>query len=435
MSKRLITELLKETEAQVLQRFTDLPNAVVSNHQHYVFVPGSRADRALLVAHADTVNTKKGGITAVNPVWQGDICLRDDAEILGGRGYGGGVLGGDDRAGCAALVALWNGEHSLLVTTGEERGCIGAAAAANEIPKLLQEHSFCVEFDRLGKQQAVFYDISTDEFEAYVLKSLGAEWDQYIGSYTDVRKICPVIKRCGVNVSIGYTRQHTANEAIYYPAWLQTVTDARRWLTEKLETFELKVEPAKSYHPLGMLASAEKRWSRWWDEYNEEYKRAHPQEGKATASGSSTNGRKMSKNAVKKARKQILRLRKKAQITEREAHMALLKLGLDPLEYGIMSGVAVSQTQSRAVVPVKAVEAVTVMCYHTCRTCVSSRLRPTGTWVHKRPEKKGAAASSVGHRGAYGCTMSYECLCPKHSTVTAVEVDATSEWWCPARLQ
>ena len=434
MSKKLITTMLKATEGEVLQRFADLPNAVVSKTRDYVFVPGSREDRVLLVAHADTVDRPMNKTGRVDPVWHGDICIRSDAEILCGAQYGSGVLGGDDRAGCAALIALWNGEHSLLVTTGEEKGCIGAAVAAREIDKLLSEHRFFIEFDRLGHKQAVFYDVSTKLFEEYVLQSLGDGWHEHQGSYTDIRKICPAAGRCGVNLSIGYTRQHSANEAIYYPAWLNTVVTVKQWLeTPDLPMYVLPKRkpiehgPYPGFRTGSMLASAEARWSRWWDEWNNDFEKKEQQRA-AQQKG------KISKNAVKKARKNILRLFHKSKISESEARMALLKIGVDPLEHGIVGPLITPPPTpaSKALVRTSLEPLPTsVLCYHSCVHCSRDKGDGSaGTWCHKRLDKRGGGRVT----SKYGCDLIYDALCPVHSVQSQAVVDRTSEWWQPTRV-
>lgn len=102
---------------EVLEKFRTLYDARYYEYQDYpscVYVPGKRKDRVLLVAHADTVFGLRGKHKVI---LDGDIYRSGD--------YDEGI-GADDRAGCAILWLLKDSGHSLLVTNGEEIGCVGS---------------------------------------------------------------------------------------------------------------------------------------------------------------------------------------------------------------------------------------------------------------------------------------------------------------------
>ncbi len=101
----------------VFDRFLEIPDAIYRGEglERFLYVRGSRSNKVLLVAHADTywdheyvydlgpthkIKIEDGNITAVN-------------DEFG--------LGADDRAGCAMLRLLKDLGHSLLVTNGEEQ--------------------------------------------------------------------------------------------------------------------------------------------------------------------------------------------------------------------------------------------------------------------------------------------------------------------------
>ena len=51
-----------ESSVEILERFASLPNAIYHNDSqkcNFVYVPGNRQDRALLIAHCDTVWDKE----------------------------------------------------------------------------------------------------------------------------------------------------------------------------------------------------------------------------------------------------------------------------------------------------------------------------------------------------------------------------------------
>ncbi|MDX2194327.1 MAG: M28 family peptidase [Gemmatimonadales bacterium] len=206
----------------VLARFATLPGAIArgTTPRRFVLVPGTRSDRVLLVAHADTVwDDPDAGHHVPTEL---DI---EDGVI---RATTGG-LGADDRAGCAILWLLRHLGHSLLVTDGEERGRLGAQQlmADPALAELVNTHHFAVQFDRRGRRDFKCYDVGTDEFRAYVAGQTGyTEPDRR--SFTDICTLCGVIP--GVNLSVGYSNEHTDEEKLVVRHWRHTLALARRWL-------------------------------------------------------------------------------------------------------------------------------------------------------------------------------------------------------------
>lgn len=231
-------EWLVLSEAEVFGRFAALPGAVSDGEGpgRFVFVPGTRSDRVLLVAHADT----HWGDAGITPA-----CLHSDelGPILhstqAGRPDGIGI-GADDRAGCAALWELRGLGHSLLITGGEEDGCVAARRLAGSdrwSREIGGTHGFAVELDREGRDDAVFYDIATEAFARYVQDRTG--YVARLGTSTDIRHICRTF--CGVNLSVGYRRQHHADELLSVRHWEATVAVVGRWLSaEGLPGFPLE---------------------------------------------------------------------------------------------------------------------------------------------------------------------------------------------------
>ncbi len=197
----------------------------------FVYVPGSRPDRVLLVAHADTV-------------WQGSnaeqaVCF-EGGVFLSRNGITG--TGADDRSGCAILWMLRSSGHSLLITDGEERGQRGAQALArnDELLREINAHSFMVEFDRRGKCDCKYYNIPvTDQFKEYIAMNTGFI-EAGRSSSTDITTLCRSV--CGVNLSTGYYNEHTADEFLVFDEWFNTLQTAARWLGESsIPRFEVKL--------------------------------------------------------------------------------------------------------------------------------------------------------------------------------------------------
>lgn len=264
--KALLSRFLTYTESEVLDLFAALPSAIRSGSD-YVYIPGTRTDRILLVSHADTVNQRVYGVqntpaTQPNPpniTWMGDVCSlvkfwRDDKEnkkVYDSSNWGKEchALGADDRAGCAMLWQLKDMGHSVLITTGEESGLHGARAAARILKDELKRHAFAVEVDRRGDRQCVFYDIATEAFKSYVVGMMSefdaeeTDWFEALGSSTDIKHICDEIRICGVNLSAGYVGEHGGTEMLFLGAWQHTRDALKKFLKMEHGFYVLPPKP------------------------------------------------------------------------------------------------------------------------------------------------------------------------------------------------
>ena len=107
----------------------------------------------------------------------------------------------------AIFKILANGHRPhVLFTTNEEIGGLGAQSAAKQ---LMPDVNFVIELDRRGQDDSVFYDLDNPEFEAYI-NSYGFVTD--FGSFSDICYLCPKWGVAGVNLSIGYDKEHTKAE-------------------------------------------------------------------------------------------------------------------------------------------------------------------------------------------------------------------------------
>ena len=222
-------KLLKEFLAlphhceDVLETFADLPGAVRKSGgfgEGFVYIPAARPNAVLLVAHADTVGEYYDGIELV----EDDLTIRNRY----------GILGADDRAGCAMLWMLRNLGHGLLVTDGEECGGIGSNFLIRCFPELYDEinrrYQFMLQIDRRGSADFKCYGVGTEEFRAYVGQRTGfSEPDR--SRHTDIVYLCRDI--CGANLSCGYYNEHTASEYLVKSEWFGTLQLLRAWLAEE----------------------------------------------------------------------------------------------------------------------------------------------------------------------------------------------------------
>ena len=244
-------EMIPEDE-RVLERFLDMPvsspdrifeifgkldGAVEKKgegKQRYLYVPGTRKDRCLLLAHADTFfDTAYGYAPMEHEVIRGE-----------GRYYGNSDLcsmGADDRCGCAMLWLLRKSGHSLLILDGEEHGQVGANFLKDSDPELMDEinaHSFMLQLDRRNSSDYRVYDLPvTDEFRKYV----EAETDYALAEgkgRTDIIPLCRDI--CAVNLSVGYYNEHTPQEYVTIDEWKHTLELVRKMLAKELKQYRTK---------------------------------------------------------------------------------------------------------------------------------------------------------------------------------------------------
>ena len=222
---------------EVFEKFLSLENAKsyeTNDIIDCVYVPGTRKNRVLLLAHADTVFTIYPDSEKQHEFFidEGDIyrSLEDDAGI-----------GADDRAGCAILWLLKDLGHSLLITNNEEIGSIGAKNIRyyhKELFEELNNHQYMIEFDRRNSHDYKVYDIPvTEDFKLFIEASTGyTEADKK--SSTDIRILCDKI--CGVNLSVGYYDEHSEWETLDLNEWKNTLDIARKMLEPEQNKFFLK---------------------------------------------------------------------------------------------------------------------------------------------------------------------------------------------------
>lgn len=222
---------------EVFRKFGEIPKVKheigIGEYQEFVYVEGSREDRVLLVAHADTVWDPRYSNRRTIPAGYQNLKPEHVTSSIVQNPTGG--LGADDRAGCAILWLLKDLGHSILITDGEEEHQKGSEWIKSSHGKLFEElnsHRFAIQLDRKGGKNYVFYDVWTNEFKEYL--SLAADTREYrkeTGTRSDISVLCEKI--CGVNLSIGYHDAHTDFEQLVISEWLETLSLCRSWLKER----------------------------------------------------------------------------------------------------------------------------------------------------------------------------------------------------------
>lgn len=207
----------------------------VSKHERFLYYRGKRENKVLLVAHADTFFTKehlfekeeKELITFTNRYLglshpNNDSTNSNSMNQFIQNKNGNQGIGADDRAGCAILYLLKDSGHSLLIVDGEELGGLGSKWLMDihsDIANEINQHQFMIEFDLPGEMSYKTYNVGSDELcELIENHYLYDKLPNF--SYTDICTLARDI--CGVNLAVGYGRQHSSSEYISIKEWYRT---------------------------------------------------------------------------------------------------------------------------------------------------------------------------------------------------------------------
>ena len=165
-----------------------------------------------LVAHADTVFKLTPSIE--------NFYYDPEKEVV----WNPDGAGADDRAGVFAIVMLlkrFRLKPHVIITTGEESGCIGAGKLIATMPKYPVDLKFMIQLDRRNRNDAVYYDCDNRDFEDFITQfGFKTEW----GTFTDISVLAPVWGFAAVNLSVGYQDEHHEIERLHVD-WLYETID------------------------------------------------------------------------------------------------------------------------------------------------------------------------------------------------------------------
>ena len=175
-------------------------------------------DPVIVCAHLDTVFNEP-------PI---NIFVDKDARVM----WAPKGLGADDRAGVYAIMTLLMDGYkpTVIFTTGEEIGCIGAISLINNFASCPVEGIKCIiQLDRRGCTDAVYYACKNKQFEDWV-SLYGFSTEQ--GTFTDISVICPNWGIAGVNLSVGYYNEHTKQEFLRYNELEYTIWNVQKMIKD-----------------------------------------------------------------------------------------------------------------------------------------------------------------------------------------------------------
>ena len=210
----------------IMDRFHKIPNPRSMlrgrSPDRFLYIPGTRKNRVLMVAHSDTYWDGKNHQHKV--VRLGDVLYSTNPSA---------GLGADNRAGCSIIWLLQDLGHSILITDGEERSRRGSKFLMNEYQGVADEiqydHQFVVQLDLRNGGLFKCYNVGSNVFRKYIASATGyTEPNRY--SYSDIVTLCTEI--VGVNLSVGYQNEHSSSECLNLNEWFRTLELCRNWLAQ-----------------------------------------------------------------------------------------------------------------------------------------------------------------------------------------------------------
>lgn len=195
--KQYAYETLKTTHDRVMQK------------DGFVYAEGELP--ILLVAHMDTVHKK----LPKKIVWKNGAFSSPNG------------IGGDDRCGIFMIMEIIKQYNcSVLFCEDEEIGGVGAEKFINTklADELTDKFNYIIEFDRKGKNDAVFYSCDNPDFEKFITTDF---YTTAFGSFSDISIVAPFLKAAAVNLSCGYYKAHTKEEYVVWSDMMNSMEAAK----------------------------------------------------------------------------------------------------------------------------------------------------------------------------------------------------------------
>ena len=192
----------------------------VINEDGYIYTKGTVP--VLLIAHLDTVHKEVCK----------NIFVDDNGLVSSPQG-----IGGDDRAGVFIIMNIVKELNcSVLLCEDEGTGGKGARKFANSEYINDLGVKYMIEFDRKGKDDAVFYSCDNKDFTKFITETTGFKEEH--GTFSDISIVAPAAKIAAVNLSCGYYNAHTLNEYVKLDELQNTIEVAKELIKTESDIFE-----------------------------------------------------------------------------------------------------------------------------------------------------------------------------------------------------
>ena len=180
-------------------------------------------------------------------------------------------IGGDDRCGIYSVLEIVKDlKCHVLFTEDEEQGGIGASLFTKSIiaDDLKGKIKYCIELDRRGSTDAVFYDCDNTEFIEFI-EGTGYFKEAY-GSFSDISYVAPALDCSAVNLSIGYYSEHTKSEYIDIDVMRNNIEETKKIIRTNSGRFEWVERKHISFFKGGYYYDDDDYWDEYW--YNQSFK-------------------------------------------------------------------------------------------------------------------------------------------------------------------
>lgn len=228
---QLFAALAQQTQETLLESLPQLMHKYYKQdkcfeHPEFLLYKGNCP--ILLVSHLDTVFSAPPK----------DIFFDAQKQVL----WSPQGLGADDRVGIFSIIKILQRGYrpSILFTTEEEVGGLGALEAITIFSNAPVNVKYCIQLDRRGAKDCVFYQCDNPEFEEYV-ESFGFVTNY--GTFTDISTICPEWGIAGVNLSVGYLNEHSYSELLYIKHTYATIEKVCKMLDDANNAKQFKYIP------------------------------------------------------------------------------------------------------------------------------------------------------------------------------------------------
>ena len=217
----------------------------------YVYAQGSFP--VLLVAHMDTVH-KKSPKTFVYDMEKGSVSSPQG-------------IGGDDRCGVYMIFEIVKKFNcSVIFCEDEEIGGVGADKFLRTQLARDLTFNYAIEFDRKGKNDAVFYECDNPEFEDFITEEF---YTTAYGTFSDISYLAPFLECAAVNLSCGYYKAHTTDEYVVLKEMQDSIDAACKILERTTENDKFEYIEAKYHYGSGNYYSSGYDW--YDDSYGDYY--------------------------------------------------------------------------------------------------------------------------------------------------------------------
>ena len=219
-----IFQFSQERLKQALEAELITSEYTVQKQKGFLYAEGSTP--ILLVAHLDTVHR----------ALPETICYSADGTVM----MSPQGIGGDDRAGVYMILRLIQSVHChVLFCEDEETGGYGARAFTKS--GIVPDVNYIVELDRVGNNDAVFYQCRNRQFEQYIN---GFGFQTAFGSFSDISILAPKFNLAAVNLSTGYYHAHQPGEYVRLDKVEELIGRVEKLLQTKAERFSYAPKPA-----------------------------------------------------------------------------------------------------------------------------------------------------------------------------------------------